>query len=110
MVMSYLQSQRPEGTIESYYTTGNQKKIECFSVDRYCAHCNTVFEAMGCYFRFCSGQEARASPPEEEMQRGKREHDELRRVFWETKNTILLDPACVNGGKMLKKRKMSEIT
>ena len=28
MVMSYLQSQRPECTIESYYTTGKQKKID----------------------------------------------------------------------------------
>ena len=48
MLMSNLQSQRSECEIESYYTTGKQKKIDCFSVDGICAHCNTVFEAMGC--------------------------------------------------------------
>ena len=83
MVMSYLQSQRPECLIESYYTTGKQKKIEFLSVDGFCAHCDTVFEAMGSYFHFCPCQESRASLSEEEMQRGirKREHDELRRDY-----------------------------
>ena len=87
MVMPYLQSQRPECTIESYYTTGKQKKIECFSVDGFCAHCDTVFEAMGCYFHFCACQESRASLSEEEMQRGirKKEHDELRRDYLRNK-------------------------
>ena len=87
MVMSYLQSQRPECIIESYYTTGKRKKIDCFSVDGFCAHCDTVFEAMGCYFHFCPCQEARASLSEEEMQRGirKREHDELRRDYLRNK-------------------------
>ena len=66
MVMSYLQSQRPNCTIESYYTTGTQKKIDCFNVDGFCAHCKTIFEAMGCYFHFCACQEARASMSEEE--------------------------------------------
>ena len=33
MVMSYLQSQRRNCNIESYYTTGTQKKIDCFNVD-----------------------------------------------------------------------------
>ena len=61
MVMSYLQSQRSECKIESYYTTGKQKKIDCFSVDGFCTHCNTVFEAMGCYLHFCPCQEAKAS-------------------------------------------------
>ena len=66
MVMSYLQSQRPNCTIESYYTTGTQKKIDCFNVDGFCAHCKAIFEAMGCYFHFCACQEARASMSEEE--------------------------------------------
>ena len=56
MVMSYLQSQRPECKIESYYTTGKQKKIECFSVDGFCTHCNTVFEAISYHFHFCPCQ------------------------------------------------------
>ena len=45
MVMSYFQRTRPECKIESFFTTGRQKKIDCFSVDGFCSHCNTVFEA-----------------------------------------------------------------
>ena len=54
MVMSYFQQSRPECKIESNATTGRQKKIDCFSVDGICYHCNTVFEAMGCYYHYCS--------------------------------------------------------
>ena len=49
MVMSYFQRTRPECEIESFFTTGRQKKNDCFSVDGFCSHCNTVFEAMGCF-------------------------------------------------------------
>ena len=52
MAMSNFQATRPESKIESYYPTGKQKKNGCFSVDGYCNHCKTVFEAMGCYFHF----------------------------------------------------------
>ena len=33
MVMSFFQRKRPECEIESFFTTGRQKKINCFSVD-----------------------------------------------------------------------------
>ena len=91
--MSYLQSQRPEFTIESFYTTGKQKKTDCFSVDGFCAHCDKVFEAMGCYFHFCSLQESRASLSQEEMQRGngKREHDELRSDYLRNKGYYIVE-------------------
>ena len=91
--MSYLQSQRPECTIESYYTTGKQIKIDCFSVDGFCAHCDTVFKAMGCYFHFCPCQEARASLSEEEMHRGirQKEHDELRRDYLRNKGYNIVE-------------------
>ena len=52
-IMSYFQWTRPECKIESFHTTGRQKKIDCFSVDGFCSHCNTVFEAMGCFHNFC---------------------------------------------------------
>ena len=79
--MSYFQSQRSECKIESYYTSGKQKKIDCFIVDGFCAHYNTVFEAMGCYFSFCPCQEAKATLSEGETHRcnRKRELDEMRR-------------------------------
>ena len=33
MIMSYFQRQRPDCKIERVYTTGTQKKIDCFKVD-----------------------------------------------------------------------------
>ena len=83
LVMSYFQRTRPECEIESLFTTGRQKKIDCFSVDGFCSHCNTVFEAMDCFYHFCSCQELRPSLTEEDIQRcsKKRELDALRRHF-----------------------------
>ena len=43
MVMCYFQRTRPECEFESFFTTGRQKKIDCFSVDGFCSHCNTVW-------------------------------------------------------------------
>ena len=82
MVMSYFQRTRPEGEIESLLTTGRQKKIDCFSVDGFCSHCNTVFEAIGCFYHFYPCQELRPSLAEEDIQRGskKRELDALRKL------------------------------
>ena len=47
MVMSYFQRTRPDCKIESFCTTGRQKKTDRFSVDGFYSHCNTVFEAKG---------------------------------------------------------------
>ena len=87
MVMSYFQRTRPECEIESFFTTGRQKKIDCFSVDGFCSHCNTVFEALGCFYHFCPCQELRLSLTEEDIQRGskKRELDALRRHYIQEK-------------------------
>ena len=84
MVMSYFQRQRPECKIESFYTTGTQRKIDCFKVDGFCAHCNTVFEAMGCFYHYCPCQEARRlSLTDEDIERGnkKREMDQMRKQY-----------------------------
>ena len=83
MVISYFQRQRPDCKIESFYTTGTQKKIDCFKVDGFCAHCNTVFEAMGCFYHYCSCQEARPALTEEDIERGnkKREMDQMRKQY-----------------------------
>ena len=77
MVMSYFQQNRPECKIESNATTGRQKKIDCFSVDGIFYHCNTVFEAMGCYYHYCPCQEARPSLTDTDIERGvkKRQQD-----------------------------------
>ena len=54
MVLSYFQHSQPDCKIEIKVTTGRQKKIDCFSVDGICYHCNTVFEAEGVLFPLLS--------------------------------------------------------
>ena len=76
MVLSYFQQSQPGCKIESNVTTGRQNKIDCFSVDGICYHCNTVFEAMGCYFHYCPCQEARPSMTDNEILRGLRDKKE----------------------------------
>ena len=67
--------------MEIFYTTGTLQKTDALSADGFCGHSNNVFEAMGCYYDYCSCQEAHPSVIEEEIQRGieKRELDELRK-------------------------------
>ena len=72
MVMSYFQRRRRDCKFESFYTTGTQKKIDCFKVDGFCAHFKTVFEAMGCFYLYFPCQEARPSLTEEDIERGNR--------------------------------------
>ena len=93
MVMSYFQRQRPDCKIESFYTTGTQKKIDCFKVDGFCAHCNTVFEAMGCFYHYCSCQEARPALTDEDIERGnkKREMDQMRKQYIKEKGYNIVE-------------------
>ena len=85
--MFYFQQTRPEYKIESFITTGRQKKNHCFGVDGFYSHCNTVFETMGCFYHFCSCQELRPSLTEEDIQPGskKRELVALRRHYLQNK-------------------------
>ena len=93
MVVSYFLRTRPECENESFFTTGRQKKIDCFSVDGFCSHCNTVFEGMGCFYHFCLCQELRPSFTEEDVQRGskKRELDALRRHYIQEKDFKVIE-------------------
>ena len=47
------------------------------------SHCNTVFEATGCFYNFCPYQELRSTLTEEDIQCGseKRDLDERRRSY-----------------------------
>ena len=69
------------------------KKIDCFSVDSFCSHCNTVFEAMGCLYRFCLCQELRPSLTEEDIQCGskKGQLDALRRHYIQKKGFRVIE-------------------
>ena len=93
MVMSFFQRTWLECEIEIFFTTGRQKKIDCFSVDGFCSHCNTVFEVVGCIYHFCSCQELRPSLTEEDLQRGskKRELDALTRHYIQEKNYKVIE-------------------
>ena len=93
MVMSFFQRTRPGCKIESFYTTGRQKKNDCFSVDGFCSHCNTVFEAIGCFYHFCPCQELRPSLTEEDIKRGsrRRELGELRRSYIHEKGFTFIE-------------------
>ena len=79
--LSYFERSRPDCKIEINVITGRQKKIDCFSVDGICYHCNTVFEAMGCYYHYCPCQESRPSVTDTIIQRAmrKRQQDKMRR-------------------------------
>ena len=92
-LMSYFQRTRPDCKIESFCTTSRQKKIDCFSVDGFCSHCNTVFEAMGCFYDFCPCQEFHPSLTEEDIKRGsrKRELDDLRRGYIQEKGFTVIE-------------------
>ena len=93
MVKSYFERTRPDRNIESFYTTGRQMKIDCFSVYGFFSRCNTVFETMGCFYHFCSCQELRPSLTEEDIKRGsrKRELDELRRGYSQEKGFFVIE-------------------
>ena len=75
MVMSCFQRTRPECDFESFFTTSRQKKIDCFGVDGFCFHCNTLFEAEGCFYHFWPCQELRPSLTEENIQRGSKKKE-----------------------------------
>ena len=87
--MYYFRRTKPESEIERIFKTGRQKKIDCFSVDGFCSHCNTVFEAIGCFYHFCPCQELRPSLTEEDIPRGskKRELDALRQHYIQKKGS-----------------------
>ena len=87
MVCSYSQKTRRERRIESNVTTARQKKIDCFNVDGFCNHSNTVFEAMGCYFHYCPCQETRRSLTDNEIMRviKKREQDQMCKKYIQQK-------------------------
>ena len=93
MVMSFYQATRSEFTIESFYTTGKQKKIDSFTVDGFCGHCQTIFEALGCFNHFCPCTETQPNLREDEFEFGirKRESDKLRKLYLEKKGYKVIE-------------------
>ena len=83
MVLSLSQRRRPDCKFESNVTTGRQKKIDCFSIDGICYHCNSNFEGMGCYYHYCPCQKARPFLTDTDIARGlkERQQDVMRRGY-----------------------------
>ena len=75
MVMPFYQATSPKCTIESFYTTGKQKKIDSFTVDGFCGHCQTIFEALGCYYHFCPCRETQPNLSEDQFEFGIRKRE-----------------------------------
>ena len=93
MVLSYFQQSRPDCKIESNVTSGRQKKTDCFSVDGIYYHCNTFFEAMGCYCHYCPSQEARPSLTDTDIEKGVKKHQqvEMRRDYIQQKRYQIVE-------------------
>ena len=87
MALSYFQETRPECRMESNVTFRKQKMVNCFSVDGIRNHCNTVFEAMGCYFHYYQCGEARPSLIDNEIMRRtkKRDQGQMRKEYIQQK-------------------------
>ena len=88
MVLSYFQQTRPDCKIESNVTTGRQKGIDCYRVDGICYYCNTVFEAMGCYYHYSPCREARPSLTDTDIERRMKKRQiptEMRRDYIQQK-------------------------
>ena len=81
MALSYFEGSRPDCKIESNVITGRQNKIDCLRVDGICYRCNTVFEALGCYYNYCPCQEALPSLTGTDSERivKKRQQNQMRR-------------------------------
>ena len=75
MIMAFFQNSRPECNTESFYTTGTQRKIDSFSVDGFCSHCNTIFEAFGCFYHFSECQKVQPCFADEDIVKGQRKRN-----------------------------------
>ena len=51
-VMCYFQQTHPICKIQTRFTHKKQGTLRPYLVNGFCSHCNTVFEAMGCFFHF----------------------------------------------------------
>ena len=100
MVISYFQQMRPDCTIESYCTTGTQRRIDCFNANGFCGHCNAVFEAVDCFYQHCLCQDLQPALTEENIRCGSKTGKwmKCRDSFSSKKNTLLSKSENVDGG------------
>ena len=80
IVLKYFQKENPHSYIQTQFNQKSQKRIGVYLVDRFCSHCNTAFEVLGCYWHFCPCREKKRLPIDE-IEKGvkRREYNECRR-------------------------------
>ena len=82
--ISWYQHTHPECSVIATTTVGYQKKVGPYSVDGFCAHCNTVLEANGCYYH-CHEKCRKFETDEEQAQALKRQaYDAERKRYLES--------------------------
>ena len=69
------------------------EKNDSFTMDGFCGHCQTIVEALGCYYHFCPCRETQPSLDKEEFENGirKRESDKLRKLYLEKKGYKVIE-------------------
>ena len=99
-VISYFQRVRSDCKIESFHSTGTQKRIDCFNADGFWGHCNTVFEAMSCFYQYCHCQETWSALTGEDilLEQKRRKWMKFRCSITRRNITLLSKCRNVNGG------------
>ena len=78
----------------------DKRRLIALAFDGICNHCNTVFEAMVCYFLYCLRQEARPSLTGNEIMRGIKKGNKTKcaKIISNRKDTKLLKCGSAIGG------------
>ena len=65
------------------FTQQELRKIDCFNVYGFCGHCQSIFEALGCFYQLCECHEVQNNVTNEDIVKGhrKREMDILGRYY-----------------------------
>ena len=110
-VMSFFQPTKPDCKIDSFHAPGRQTKIDYFHVDGFCFQSNSVFEARGCFYHFCTCREVRPYLTEEDIQRcSKKEESPMKwdEDTFEKKASVSLKSGSVNDGNRARQAILSK--
>ena len=75
-----------------FYITLRQGEIDCFCVDGFCSHINTVYEALFWFYRYCHRQEVHSFITGDHNNRGSKNKqlDEFKRYLQEKELSLSL--------------------
>ena len=100
VVMFCFQRGGSDRKIESFYTTGRQKKGNFVSVGGSCFQCNTMFEAINCFYHFSPCREVRQSITEDDIQLVLKSDSSMNwdQAMYEKEVSVFLNCGSVIGG------------